>query len=211
MTEDRIYKDYDRVENLADLIEAREERDSAFADSVDAMEDLDTSALPEDPMSELVFPHHHGPSEDELLGIDVKLLDTPDERDIGFDWQDSAEEMLPTDPDANEGMGVDDILESFAHVDPSDLPGPVPSTEYSPETDTAATEEEKIKYDLDGGERECPRTPLVPVELDSAMDTESDEFDFTIDDRFAGEVDHTAAEFEFEQLRRAAEEEEVTD
>ena len=134
--EDRLRKDYDVVENLGDLIAAREERDSAFADDVDAMEDIDLDHLEIDAEKELSYPHKHGPSEDQKLGIDVELMDTPDEHEIEFDWQDSAEEMLPTDPDPEEGMGLDTVIEGVSHVSPGEMP------EQSPEVDTDATPEE---------------------------------------------------------------------
>ena len=104
MPKDRLKRDYDNVENLDDLIQAREERDSASADSVDAMEDIETAGLPVEAVDELTFPHPRHHPEDDRLGLNVNLLDTPDNKDIGFDWQDSAEEMLPTDPEPNEGI-----------------------------------------------------------------------------------------------------------
>lgn len=204
MPEDRLRKDYDTVENLGDLIKAREERDSAFADDVDAMDDIDVARLPADPGKELGRPHRHGPSEEERLGIDVELMDTPNEKEVEFDWQDSVEEMLPTDPPADEGMGADGAMQSLAHVEPGDLAGPVPSLETSGETGTAATKEEEKEYELDGAEDEPPPPPPVPLE--SAMETDSDEEDFSISDKFEGEVDRETALLEFEEMREAAEE-----
>ena len=139
MAEDRLRKDYDVVENLGDLIEAREERISDFADSTDAMEDIDVSALPEDPARELSYPHHHGPSKEKRLGIDVELMDTPNEENINFDWQDSAEEMLPTDPEPNEGMGVDEAMDSFSHIEIED------ASEGQVNHEAALYDSEKIK------------------------------------------------------------------
>ncbi len=137
MPEDRLRRNYDTVENLGDLIKAREERDSAFADDVDAVDDIDVARLPADPGRELGRPHRHGPSDEQREGIDVELMDTPNEKEVEFDWQDSVEEMLPTDPSADEGMGADGALESLAHVRPAELEGPVPSLETSGETGTA--------------------------------------------------------------------------
>jgi hypothetical protein len=149
MPEDRLHKDYDNVENLSDLIEAREERDSALADDLDAMEDIDLSQSKVDPQLELGYPHHHDkPSEEHSLGIDVELMDTPNEKEIEFDWQDSVEEMQPTDPSPNEGMGADDAMEALAHPDEIELTGPVPSAEVDAETGTAATREEEAEYDI---------------------------------------------------------------
>ena len=206
MAEDRLKKDYDIVENLDDLIEAREERDSAFSDSVDAMQDIDVSKLPDDPNFELTRPHHHKPSEEEQLGIDVELMDTPDENQIEFDWQDSVEEMLPTDPDPSEGMGEDGTISALGHMGATDIAGPVPSVEVGSETGTDYTKEEKEEFNLDGGKPQCP--PPGPVQVETAMDTDSDEMDFTIEEKFAGEVDHTTAEYGFEQMREATEEKE---
>jgi len=200
MSEDRLRRDYDSVENLSDLIEAREERDSAFADDLDAAEDINHAKLPRDAVDELTRPHPRGRSEEDgCLGINVDLMSTPDEKDVGFDWQDSAEEMLPTDPESSEGMGADEAIESLAHVAPTELLGPVPSVEVSPEMDTAATEAEKEEYEIDGGEDAEP--PPGPVPMDSAMDTDSDEFDFTIEDKFEDQVDRETALYEFEQMR----------
>jgi len=205
MAEDRLRKDYDVVENLDDLIKAREERESAFADDVDAMDDIPVSRVPLDPVEELTRPHRHGPSEEERLGIDVELMGTPDESEIEFDWQDSVEEMLPVDPHPDEGMGADEFIESAAHVEAADLTGPLPSVDVSPEADTAATEAEREEYDIDGGEPPCP--PIMPVQLESAMDTDSDEEDFRIIDKFEGQVDRKTALEEFEEIREATEEE----
>lgn len=203
---DRLKQDYDLVENLDDLIEAREERTSAFADGTDAVEDIDLEHLPFDEEKELTRPHRHKPSEEEKLGIDVELLDTPNEREVEFDWQDSAEEMLPTDPDPDEGMGADAEIESLAHVGPTDLVGPVPSVEPGSETDTAATPEELEELGRNGGEPVCP--PPMPTPIESAMDTDSDEEDYSISDKFAGEVDREAALETLEDIRIAIEEEE---
>jgi hypothetical protein len=214
--DDRLKRDFDLVENLSDLIEAREERDSAFADSVDGMEDIEEEGLPVDPVEELTFPHPHTRAEEEgRLGINVNLMDTPDDNQIDFDWQDSVEEMLPTDPEPSEGMGEDAIIESIAHVEPMDLLGPVPSVDVSPELDTAATPEEMEEYEIgeieeyetDGGEKLRPA--FLPIEMDSAMATESDEFDYTVQDKFGGQIPPEVAELEFKIMEEIAEEKET--
>lgn len=213
--EDRLKRDFDLVENLSDLIEAREERDSAFADSVDGMEDIEEEGLPIDPVQELTFPHPHSRSEEEgRLGINVNLMDTPDENEVEFDWQDSVEEMLPTDPEPSEGMGEDAIIESVAHVEPLDLAGPTPSVDVSPDIDTAATPDELQEYEIgeyetDGGERVHP--VFLPVEMDSAMATDSDEFDYSVQDKFAGEVPPEMAELELQEIAKLREREESCD
>lgn len=135
--EDRLRKDYDVVENLGDLIAAREERDSAFADDVDAMEDIDLDHLTVDPDVELTYPHKHVASEDHKLGLDAELMDTPDVKNVEFDWQDSAEEMLLTDPDPNEGVGDESVIESYSFVLPDDVLD-LDSTEKSSETTVPA-------------------------------------------------------------------------
>ena len=205
MAEDRLKKDYDVVENLGDLIKAREERTSAFADDIDAMDDIDLDHLPFDAADELKQPHSHGPSEEEQMAIDVELMGAPKEKEVEFDWQDSAEEMLPTDPESSEGMGDDEAVEQLARVDPADLAGPVPSVEIGSETATAATKAEKEEYEMNGGEEAPPL--IAPVQMESAMDTDSDEEDFRIIDRFEGEVDRETALVEFEEMREVIEEE----
>lgn len=205
MAEDRLRKDYDDVENLKDLIRAREERQSAFSDDVDAMEDIDTKAESIDPEQELTWPHPHRHSDVGSLDIEVELMDTPRQKDVGFDWQDSTEEMLPTDPDPSDGMGEDDRLHEISYTSAADLAGPVPSVDYSPETDTAPTEEERREFDIDGGEPE-PNKIWLPLPLETAMDTDSDENDFSIEEKFAGEVDRVTALREFADLEACAEE-----
>jgi len=205
MKEDRLKKDYDTVENLGDLIEAREGRDSAFSQDIDGVPDADVSDLTLDVQKELSRPHKHGQTEEQRLGIEIELLDTPEEKEIEFDWQDSAEEMLPADPGAEEGMGADQVIESLAHVEPTELVEPVPSEEVSPELGSAAAAEEEEKYEPDGGDPEGPPPAQVPIE--SAMDTDSDQEDFSIEEKFKDQVDHETAELEFEVMREAIEEE----
>ena len=65
------------VFNLEDLIEARDERVLASADDVDVDDAL-------------TFPHPHKQPQ-------VDALDMPNKDDVGFDYQDSIEEALPTD------------------------------------------------------------------------------------------------------------------
>lgn len=208
MAEDRLKRDFDLVENLDDLIDAREERESAFADDIDGMSDANSEGLPVDANTELTWPHPRTHAdEDGAEGINVELLGTPDEGEIEFDWQDSVEEMLPTDPEPNEGMGADATLESIAHVEATDLAGPVPSTDFGELTATDFSEEEsedESTYELDGGEPICER----PIPIESGMDTDSDEDDFSIEDKFGGEVDEETAEYESELLLHAKEEEE---
>jgi len=109
--------EFDEVENLDDLIEARSDRASSISADIDGMPDADVTGIDIDVDKELSQPHDHKPSEDERLGLNVELMDTPDERDIGFDWQDSAEEMLSTDPSPDEGMGEDEAIEELKELD----------------------------------------------------------------------------------------------
>lgn len=201
MAEDRLRRDYDTVENLDELIDAREERDSAFTDDIDGMPDAHLDNIPIDPNKELTFPHTKTLSDEEgAEGINVDLMDTPDENEVEFDWQDSVEEMLPTDPPADEGMGEDGIITAIGHLEPTDISGPASSAEIDADTSTDATDEEKEEYGLDGGDADqCP--PEAPVQLDSAMDTDSDEMDFSTEDKFGGELDRETALLEFEEMR----------
>lgn len=205
MSEDRLHKDYDLVENLEDLIEAREERDSYIADDVDGMEDIKSPNAQVDVSADLTFPHPktHS-SKDDRLGININLMDTPDANEVGFDWQDSAEEMQLTDPESDEGMGEDSTVEFMEIINPSDFEGTATSDEISPETDTAATQEERREYDIDGGAHTDP-----PVQVETGMDTDSDEYDFSIQDKFGGQITKETAELEFEEMLESSESEEV--
>lgn len=199
-------EDYDTVENLDDLIEARRDRDSDISADVDGMPDADVADVDVDVNKELSQPHHHGPTEDQRLGLDVVLMDTPDEKNIGFDWQDSAEEMLPTDPLPDEGMGDDESVEELREVDLVEIIEPESSAEPEEETDTTA-EEEREEFELDGGDDQtCP--PAAPIPLESAMETDSDEEDLSIEDKFGGQVERDTAELEFEEMKEFIEEEE---
>jgi hypothetical protein len=187
MADDRLKKDFDQVENLSDLIKAREERESAISDDLDAMEDFDTAKLPVDANTELTWPHPRTRSdEDGELGLNVELMDTPDESQMEFDWQDSAEEMLATDPEENEGMGEDIAIGDLGHMNSEDL------------------SEDEERFGTDGGEPKPPTSGIVPLE--TAMDTDSDEADFSIEDKFAGQLNHETAEYDFELIREQADE-----
>jgi hypothetical protein len=201
MAEDRLRRDFDKVENLKDIITAREDRESAFSDDVDAMEDIDYDGIPRDASEQLTYPHPRTRAEEDgALGINVDLMGTPDDKDVEFDWQDSAEEMLPADPDPSEGMGEDSSIAAISHVSADDIAGPVPSVEVGEETGTAATREEMKEYGIEG--KEPLRRPEAPVPIDSAMDSESDEDDYSIEDKFEGELDREEAELDFEVMGR---------
>jgi hypothetical protein len=80
------------VTNLEDLIEAREERTSAFADDVDGLPDLDERA-DVDVEDALTFPHPHRKDRQSSEPEDVEAPDN----DVGFDYQDNVHETLPSD------------------------------------------------------------------------------------------------------------------
>ena len=194
--------EFDEVENLDDLIEARSDRASSISADIDGMPDADVTGIDIDVDKELSQPHHHGPTKDERLGLDVVLMDTPDEKNIGFDWQDSAEEMLPTDPLPDEGMGDDEAVEELREVDLVEIIEPESLVESEEETDSTVEE-----FELDGGDDEtCP--PAAPIPLESAMETDSDEEDLSIEDKFGGQVERETAELEFEEMKELIEEEE---
>lgn len=127
MPNDRPEDQSDEIINLYDLIEAREERTSAFADDIDGVEDVRRTDVDVD--DALVFPHNH---KRESKAPDIDLLDTPHEEDVGFDYQDSSEEMLPSDygepyADAistsidDEEIVVEENLEDLGEMTPDDL------------------------------------------------------------------------------------------
>ena len=90
---DRLRKDYDDIENLDDLIDARDEHRDEFGEDIVSLEE-DWEIPNVDPDHALTFPH---PKDKHPKRLEPKLLDTPDKEDVGFDYQDSNEEMLPTD------------------------------------------------------------------------------------------------------------------
>jgi hypothetical protein len=81
------------VDNLNDLIRAREERRSALSDDVDGMEDVQSTDVDVD--DALTFPHPKQNHEETTPS--VELMDTPREEDVGFDYDDSEAEMLPSE------------------------------------------------------------------------------------------------------------------
>jgi hypothetical protein len=80
--------------NLEDLIDAREERVSAFSDDVDGLPDIDQQ--PDvDVEDALTFPHPH--RDQSRAGSEADDTDKPGKEDIGFDYRDNLEETLPSD------------------------------------------------------------------------------------------------------------------
>ncbi len=94
MPEDRLRHDHDNVENLDDLIEARDQGTSHFARDIDSADkDVD---IPEDiDVDEaLTFPH---PKRKPDPNMDVDLMGTPHKEEVDIDWADSQQDMLPSD------------------------------------------------------------------------------------------------------------------
>ena len=94
MPNDRLRHDHDNVEDLDDLIEARDEGTSHLAWDIDSAEkDFE---IPEDIDVDdaLTFPH---PKHKKNPNADIDLMGTPREHDTDVNWAESQEEMLPTD------------------------------------------------------------------------------------------------------------------
>ena len=90
---DRLRKDEDTIENLEDLIDARGERKKQLGEDIDSLqEDLEVPDV--DPDHALTFPH---PKDEHGRQREPEPVDAPKEEDVGFDFQDSEREMLPTD------------------------------------------------------------------------------------------------------------------
>jgi len=89
MTPDRLHRDQDDIYTLGDLVNARSEHTSHFADDVDALgcdidlpDDLDASEA-------LTFPHPRPKA------AHIDLMDTPHVEDAEDDWD--AMDIPPTD------------------------------------------------------------------------------------------------------------------
>jgi len=95
-------KDYaDQVFNLEDLIEARQERRSAFSEDVGGRVDMPRTHVDVD--EALTFPHPHRSLEESRR---LKSMVRPRAEDINFGYRDSSEEMLPSDY----GEGYSEVL-----------------------------------------------------------------------------------------------------
>lgn len=108
MKKDRLRKDTDEIHNVEDIIDARAEGTSHFADDVDSLEE--DIEIPEgiDVDHALTFPHpkdKHG-KEDE-----IELMDTPREEDVGEDWTD--QDIQPSDYEDH----YDDAIDTYATDD----------------------------------------------------------------------------------------------
>ena len=90
MKKDRLRNDTDRIHNLDDLIEARQEGGSHMTDDVDAFEtDVD---VPDDTDVDeaLTFPHPKHKKKEQ-----IELMDSPNKENLDEDWDD--QDMLPSD------------------------------------------------------------------------------------------------------------------
>lgn len=129
MKHDRLRRDRDEIHNLDDLIEARAEHTSHFADDVDSLEE--NLELPEDTDvgDALTFPHPHRKKEEP-----TDLMDTPHERDTEDDQVEWAEqEMLPSDyahgyddgstadPNDDRDEVLEERLHEISHAEMADL------------------------------------------------------------------------------------------
>jgi hypothetical protein len=202
MPEDRLRHDEDDVENLDDLINAREESSSDLARDTDAFDkDFD---IPEDIDVDdaLTFPH---PKHKKDPVEDIDLMSTPHKEDSDINWAESQMDMLPTDyeddyDDAlttnleDEDEVAEDDMEAIGHIPVDEMiydvqEGVIPERGGF-RGEEAMKEEEAARH---GGRKQGS------LELESAMDTESDEEVTTVEDKFRGEVDPEKAR---EILRR---------
>jgi len=148
MPEDRLRHDHDNVEQLEDIIEARDESTSHLARDVDAAgTDLD---VPEDlDVDEaLTVPHpKHRPSQSD--GID--LMGTPKKDDVEIDWRQSQHDLLPSDYESDyndalttnlhdEDTVAEEQIEEISGVEPMDLVEEAPMVTPLPKGFTAEEE-----------------------------------------------------------------------
>ncbi len=172
MPDDRLRHDRDDVENLEDLIDARGESTSHIAHDRDAFgKDLE---IPEDVDVDeaLTFPH---PKRKVDPNADVDLMGTPHKEDIDINWEESQYDMLPSDYMDNYDDAVtthlsddDDeereSVEELGDVTTGDVVYGVPIVTTMPKGFQPVDEQEPAEGRRGG-------------ELESAMDTDSDEID----------------------------------
>lgn len=129
MPEDRLRHDEDDVENLEDIIDARDEGTSHLARDIDSA-DRDF-VIPEDIDVDdaLTFPH---PKHKKDPNAGVELMGTPRPDDTDINWAESQEDMLPTDymddyDDAlttnleDEDEVAEDQIQEIGHVGEDDI------------------------------------------------------------------------------------------
>lgn len=129
MPDDRLRHDHDKVEDLQDLIEARDEGTSHLGRDIDSSDkDFD---IPEDIDVDdaLTFPH---PKHEKKPTEDIDLMGTSRREDIDIGWAESQEDMLPTDyeNDYDDAMTTDlydedtvaeEQMDEIGHMDADDV------------------------------------------------------------------------------------------
>lgn len=129
MKRDRLRRDRDEIHNLEDLIEARKEHTSHFADDIDSF-DKDVEIPDDTDVDEaLTFPHPKHKHGDE-----IDLMETPHREDMEDDQVEWAEqEFLPSDyaegydqgsspfPTDNRDELMEDRLHEVGHFGPHDM------------------------------------------------------------------------------------------
>lgn len=146
MHEDRLRRDSDDVENLEDIIDARD-ADAAESD-IELPEDIDVDDA-------LTFPHPKH-KKDPNEGID--LMDTPRKGDVEVDWQASQTDMLPsdymdnydeavsTDVRDDNDEGVEDEIEDFGEMTTEDI---IYNTPVVPKTEKRFHPEDHTPREID--------------------------------------------------------------
>ncbi|MEN6373033.1 MAG: hypothetical protein ABFD64_13575 [Armatimonadota bacterium] len=195
MPDDRLRHDHDNVENLDDIIEARSGGTSHLAKDIDSAEkDFE---IPEDLDVDdaLTFPH---PKRKKDPNADVELMDTPREDEIDIDWTDSEEEMLPSDyeddyDDAlttnleDEDEVAEEQIDQIGGLDTDDIINEDTMVSQMPKGFRA---EEETSEEIQTPRR---KREQHSEEMESAMQSESDEANTSIADKFGGEVDPETA------------------
>jgi hypothetical protein len=190
MPDDRLRYDGDDIEQLDDLIEARDDGTSHFARDIDAADtDID---IPKDiDVDEaLTFPH---PKRKKNPNEDIDLMDTPRKDDIDIDWAESQGDMLPSDyeddyDDAlttnldDEDTVAEDQMSEISRMDADDLIDETPMVTGLPKGFRA---EEEVSEEASSPPR---RYEQQQVEMESAMETGTDEDAISIEERFGGEM-----------------------
>lgn len=108
MRKDRLRDDSDRIHNVEDIIEARSERTSHFADDIDSLEEDVELGEGVDVDHALTFPH---PRDKHGREDDTELMDTPrrDQTEEDYTYQD----IQPSDYEDH----YDDAVTQFATDD----------------------------------------------------------------------------------------------
>jgi len=206
MPNDRLRHDEDDVENLDDIIDARSGGTSHFARDIDAADaDID---IPEDIDVDdaLTFPH---PKRKRSLNEDVDLMSTPKKDDLDVGWQEHQDDMLPADymDDYDDALTTDLSDEDEIADEQIGRIGDVDTDDIIYESPMVTQMPKRFRTEEEAGEKAAtPKTERErhPGEMESAMQTKSDENDTSIAEKFGGEVDPETARA---TLRRAEDEE----